>query len=1584
MARRRRKPNRAVQQRAGELAAEMRAEGTGAPSGAVQRRQEARRRAPAETDWGLVGSETGRALATGATAAVDESVETLAEAVSTKEAQEAAAVGALEGRGIFMPVEEEREGVTEGAADVEVPVEVSWLRDGFGVKAPTTAAGEMGAGLVQLVVGAALWGGAAKGARMALGGRAAAKAVGEVAKPTTVAKGAVKGAVEGQVAFGLSDFAAFDADDKRMLTVMNEMPAMARFIPDFLAAEDPDDPAWERRFYRMAEGIGLGGLAGGVLGGAWSAVRRGAHAQRAGRPGDVLDHPAKAQIREMQEEAAVVEQVRIEEQLKEVDATQAVQATGEDAWARIRAMEEQLPEGEVRLDLEEGAPVSQLTEAEVWAKIKEGGDVGEEADEGLDVGVVGEGVEAAPAAARPARRVLAPSWVVDLSPGGYRPKDAPKIEVALDGLDAPTLSGLTRELALPEGVRESLSLVERTAVARLREAEVAPDDAVRAARADEAMLAWRESFAEQISAAREVEVSEGVKWKPPILRMLEDEQARVGWEQAQRIAFRDEGMVHPDLVESAPIPAGAAARPKVYATQRRVKVSEMQATRPADFGQAPGDELLESQRPEMMDTILLGEGDRAVLGTGREAAFEQPLDVYFRDIESIDDVTGLRDAVAEHHPIGERIRELSPDEQAAALERSNLKRETLRRQEGETAGEMRRLRSQLRGAVKKKDEAAVARLESELNQQGEFAAAISREYDAMGRPGSGAPDARSADDVLRDVFVRSGYGATLRARRADLDPKLALHMVESTVGSLQRLAKAASSDGASAAQRAIAIRAMHKADAVIQWVKGNDRAAKAAMRRAKLATESDFEARGFDAKVKRRLWDNKLLAQSGGTQRVQARMAGLALVEDVSEALAHMNAWRRDAGVAWNLGRAARVNNIGRTAMMVRLGGILSRPGTTTSGALGNTMMMLAQVPERFLAQSMMAVGSADTRIPVRQAFAEAALQANDQMAGMVEGVMDGMRMGWEDAQINLRGAEAGAQARDRLREKGLRILHHEMDRSNRIENATDNTVAGVRRDLQLKPDTKLAATAEVMGTVLRGAATHNVQVQRSVDMIFKSMNYRGEIRRLAGARARAAAREGEQGVGVAEHAAELARNPTEDMFQEAVGNAHTNTFTAEGVGWLEGYSRAMRRWPVFRHMTPIVKTPMNVMTEGVKRLPFAHKLIRTEKEAWAKGGIARREVLGRQIMGTAVYGTILPLVLNDRLTGSEPTDPQEKAAWRALGKRPYSIKLPGTDTWFNYTYPLGPHALPMAIAANTARMVSSWDGEDETRDNLEATLSFTGAVLGYMTDETFLGNMLEWTDLLKGALEGDASPDRTLRTLGRWAESYTPLSALSRSVIREFVDDAVLMDYERSGGLGGTAETLSEKVEEAVDTTALRIFDLLTLGGADDIYERLDHHGRPLQLTKTGGSWQSWLTPTRYTVESTDRIDVAEHSVGFAPSRWDMTIDVRHPVKSVARNMDLPTMTVEPTPKEKHRLQQDAGKHYRKAAESYVGSREWERSPPGVRRRNLEVLLSTARRRARRDARGRESHRYPELNRDVVDVQTKLTAQAHKMMRRG
>lgn len=41
---RRRKPNRAIQERAGELAAEKRAEGTGAPSGAVQRRQEARQR----------------------------------------------------------------------------------------------------------------------------------------------------------------------------------------------------------------------------------------------------------------------------------------------------------------------------------------------------------------------------------------------------------------------------------------------------------------------------------------------------------------------------------------------------------------------------------------------------------------------------------------------------------------------------------------------------------------------------------------------------------------------------------------------------------------------------------------------------------------------------------------------------------------------------------------------------------------------------------------------------------------------------------------------------------------------------------------------------------------------------------------------------------------------------------------------------------------------------------------------------------------------------------------------------------------------------------------------------------------------------------------------------------------------------------------------------------------------------------------------------------------------------------------------------------------------------------------------------
>ena len=538
-----------------------------------------------------------------------------------------------------------------------------------------------------------------------------------------------------------------------------------------------------------------------------------------------------------------------------------------------------------------------------------------------------------------------------------------------------------------------------------------------------------------------------------------------------------------------------------------------------------------------------------------------------------------------------------------------------------------------------------------------------------------------------------------------------------------------------------------------------------------------------------------------------------------------------------------------------------------------------------------------------------------------------------------------------------------------RFENSADQTVAGVRRDLHIRPDGKYAAMSEGMARVSRGILTHGISVNRAADMFFKTANYRGEMNRLAWKKAREEFDPNVDEAAFKARAAELSARPTDEMFQQAVRFAHTNTFTAEGVGGVEWYARAMKRYPGLPHLTPIVRTPANVVTEGVKRLPFAGALIKSEREAWAKGGLAKREVLARQMVGAVAYGAVLSMWLGGSITGSQPINQQEAAAWRALRKKPYSIKLPGTDTWFDYRMAFGPFALPVLVVVDAIQHLSAaaFDGKDF--GGAEDLATYAAGMLGFVMDETFVGELFDWADLARG----DLSPDRIERLARRQLVSYAPLNAQARALTREFVTDQTLMDYTRSGGAGGVDEGLLEKLVETMSATWTEAKHLYT--GVEDVFPVRDHHGRELKLTNTGGSFWSWLSPMRYTVESTDALDVAEHSVAFRPPYENRNVVVRHPVPGV----DL-SQTIEMTPKEMDWFMKESGKLYRRHAVNFIESPGWRNSHPAKRRHDLKTILSSAREQTRiRMGLARNFHLFPDLHRARAEALERLTAEAHR-----
>lgn len=94
-------------------------------------------------------------------------------------------------------------------------------------------------------------------------------------KPTSTQGKVGKAATQGAVA----DFSVFDANEERLSNLIQEVPALANPVTEFLAA-DPDDGAAEGRLKNAVEGLGLGVATDGLVLGL-KAIREGRRARTA-------------------------------------------------------------------------------------------------------------------------------------------------------------------------------------------------------------------------------------------------------------------------------------------------------------------------------------------------------------------------------------------------------------------------------------------------------------------------------------------------------------------------------------------------------------------------------------------------------------------------------------------------------------------------------------------------------------------------------------------------------------------------------------------------------------------------------------------------------------------------------------------------------------------------------------------------------------------------------------------------------------------------------------------------------------------------------------------------------------------------------------------------------------------------------------------------------------------------------------------------------------------------------------------------------------------------------------------------------
>lgn len=125
--------------------------------------------------------------------------------------------------------------------------------------------------------------------------------------------------------------------------------------------------------------------------------------------------------------------------------------------------------------------------------------------------------------------------------------------------------------------------------------------------------------------------------------------------------------------------------------------------------------------------------------------------------------------------------------------------------------------------------------------------------------------------------------------------------------------------------------------------------------------------------------------------------------------------------------------------------------------------------------------------------------------------------------------------------------------------------------------------------------------------------------------------------------------------------------------------------------MIPFVKTPWNILKEGVTyvpALPFAFR------PKYSVGGtpvkMSNDELIPRQILGLGMFAGLMTMYASGRATGA-PRDGDEAQSWRDQGISPFSIKI--GDTWIPYQR-IEPIATAFGLAADLKRALDEYSSD--------------------------------------------------------------------------------------------------------------------------------------------------------------------------------------------------------------------------------------------------------------------------------------------------
>lgn len=571
-------------------------------------------------------------------------------------------------------------------------------------------------------------------------------------------------------------------------------------------------------------------------------------------------------------------------------------------------------------------------------------------------------------------------------------------------------------------------------------------------------------------------------------------------------------------------------------------------------------------------------------------------------------------------------------------------------------------------------------------------------------------------------------------------------------------------------------------------------------------------------------------------------------------------------------------------AIFYFINNILSGPRTHLANIIGNTGTMLGSVFETYGAAAIGSLRAAKQTITGKEANADRVYwrQANARASALVTG--------WVDT------FQATARA---FRE----------NRSS--DNVYKADVQAARSETQFN-----GPVGTIVGTPGRFLVAE--------DEAFKSIARRMHLREWS---THDGIRQGLSGKALKNYVEESVSNPTEARLKAAQEHSQYLTFQKKlgTVGSkFENLANA-EGGRILKFVLPFVRTPANILKYAGERTPLGllSKNVRAELDA----GGARQDIMaGKILMGTSLLATAAYLTHAGYITGAGPSDPKLRNIWRSAGHMPYSIRIPGTETWVSYGR-IDPFATLIGAAADTTYYLQNDFKKKDTLERLWATMitSFVDNV----SNKSFLSGAINFAQIFD-----NSSPLRDSKSekFGQqFAAAWMPFS----SFIRQSNDSTVIGDSTVRD-----VRSLADKVRS------------ITPFLSNDLPAKYDVLGREIKKDSRG----LYISPIAYKTVQDNKLLETMLRLEVNPAPMDRrVVGVELPARTYAQ------------------MSQRAGTMFKNMMENLAASPEFESLPAFKKAELIKTALYKSRMLARMTTYAENPKLFEDINREKIKQKYRL-----------